>query len=276
LREAGVVARALLDSGDRLRRAASEQAAATAALTQSEQMYRALAEDLARVDKERNALLDRVVLAQENERKRIALELHDSLAQYLTALRLKLDTLGRSGAPRLEVLSELRALIDELGSTVNRMAWELRPVALDELGLHSAVDHYIEEWAELAHLNADVTIDLGGRALPQAVETTLFRVLQEATTNVLRHAEASRVGVILDARGDAVRLIVEDNGKGFPAEEGRAAPASTRHFGLLGMRERLALVHGTLDVESSPGSGTTLFINIPLERNAREPGQATP
>jgi signal transduction histidine kinase len=276
LTEANVVAQALFESGERLRHAAAAREAATAALTQSEQMHRALAEDLARVDEERTALLNRVVVAQENERKRIARELHDSLAQYLTALRLKLDMLGQSGTPERDTLNELRSLIGELGSAVNRMAWELRPVALDELGLRSAVEHYLEEWAELARLQVDTEIDLGGRVLPPAVETTLFRVLQEATTNVLRHADATRVGVILETKGDLVRLIVEDNGKGFPADDTKSQFGATRRFGLDGMRERLALVHGQLDVESSPAIGTTLFVSIPLGRVEHEAGQKVP
>jgi signal transduction histidine kinase len=273
LTEANVVAQTLFESGEKLRQAATEREAANAALTRSEQMYRTLAEDLARVDQERTALVGRVVVAQESERQRIARELHDSLAQYLTALRLKLDTPGQAGAPPRQKLDELRSLIGELGDAVSRMAWELRPVALDELGLNTAVGHYLEEWAEMAQLQVEVEIDLGGLILPPAVETTLFRVLQEATTNVLRHADASRVGVILEIRDDLVRLIVEDNGKGFPADDGKPPPAGTRRFGLHGMRERLALVHGSLDVESSPGSGSTLFVAIPLEHAQPEPGQ---
>jgi signal transduction histidine kinase len=295
LTEVNLVAHSLFEAGERLRTAAAERGRATAALRESEQMYRALAEDLARVDGERSALLNRVVVAQENERKRIARELHDSLAQYLTALRLKLDTLDppwdvqgdvpgdvpgdwygdaageRAGAPGKDALREIDSLIDDLDLAVHRMAWELRPVALDELGLHSAVDHYLDEWSEMARLPVDRTIDLCGYSLPPAVETTLFRVLQEATTNVLRHAEAGRVGVVLEARGGIVRLIVEDDGKGFPIDEGRATLAAVRQFGLHGMRERLALVHGHLDVETSPETGTTLFIRIPIERNQRGP-----
>jgi signal transduction histidine kinase len=276
LTEANVVARSLHDAGERLRRAAIERESATVALSQSEQMYRSLAEDLARIDDERTALLNRVVVAQENERKRIARELHDSLAQYLTALRLKLDTLCEAGPSRPQVLDELRSLIDELGGAVNRLAWELRPVVLDELGLGSAVSHYLEEWAEMARLPVDVEIDLNGQELPPAVEATVFRVLQEAATNVLRHAEATRMGVILEARDDEVRLIVEDNGKGFPADAGKLPFVGTRRFGLFGMRERLALVHGKLDVESGPAHGTTLFISIPLGRAVRETGQEAP
>jgi signal transduction histidine kinase len=264
LTEANVVARSLFDASERLRGAAAEREAATVALTESERMYRALAEDLARIDAERTGLLNRVVVAQENERRRIARELHDSLAQYLTALRLKFDALAQSGAPTPGALGELRSLIDELDGAVNRMAWELRPVALEELGLHSAVDHYLEEWSELARLPVDARIDLGGRVLPPAIEATLFRVLQEATTNVLRHAGASQLGVILEAGEDRVRLIVEDDGKGISTDDGKPPFAATRRFGLLGMRERLALVDGELDVESTPGSGTTLFVSIPL------------
>jgi signal transduction histidine kinase len=276
LDEANVVARSLRDAGERLRLAATEREAATAALTQSEQMYRTLAEDLARVDEERNALLNRVVVAQENERNRIARELHDSLAQYLTVLRLKLDSIDQSDTRTREKLDELRSLIGELGRTVHRMAWELRPVALDEHGLHSAVEHYLEEWAQMARLQVELEIDLGGQTLPPAVETTLFRVLQEATTNVLRHADATRVGLILAARYDLVRLIVEDDGKGFPADDDVMSSAATRKFGLHGMRERLALVHGLLDVESSREAGTTLFVSIPLGRVRPNTGQQSP
>ncbi len=251
--EADTVALALCGAGERLRQAATEQASVNSALSQSEQKFRTLAEDLARIDEERTALVNGVVVAQEDERKRIARELHDSLAQYLTALRLKLDTLCEAGPSRPMVLEELRSLIARLGEAVNRLAWELRPVALDELGLEQAVSHYLEEWGELAQLPVDLEVKLDGKALPPAVETTLLRVLQEATTNVLRHAEATRVGVLLEARGDQIRLIVEDDGKGFPAAAGKSPFTASRRFGLFGMRERLALVHGTLDVEFEPG-----------------------
>ena len=220
LAEANVVARSLAGASERLRLAAVERQAATEALRESEQAHRALAGDLARAAEERTRLLSRMVVAQEDERKRIARELHDNLAQYLTALRLKLDTLVQprdTGTPPGKTIEELDALIGELGRVVNRMAFELRPVALDELGLHRAVEHYLEDWAELAHLHVDTEIALGGRTLPPAVETTLFRVLRkEAVTNVLRHADATHVGVILEIRGDSVRLIVEDDGRGFP------------------------------------------------------------
>jgi len=142
-------------------------------------------------------------------------------------------------------------------------------VVLEEQPLASAVGNYLEEWSEMAHLRVDTEISLNGHALPPAVETTLFRVLQEATTNVLRHAEATRVGIILEAGEDQVTLIVDDDGKGLPGDSLQTPFPGNRRFGLFGMRERLALVHGTLDVESVPAGGTTLFVRIPLETAER-------
>jgi signal transduction histidine kinase len=268
LAEANVLARAMVDASERLRSAAAERQAALEALRASEQTHRALAQDLARAAEERSSLLNRMVVAQEDERKRIARELHDNLAQYLTALRLKLDTLGQpaGSAPTPQTIDEFATLIGELGRVVNRMAFELRPVALDELGLHHAINHYLEEWAERADLQIDTEIDLGGPELPPAIEATLFRVLQEAITNVLRHAGATHVGVILEAGDDAIRLIVEDDGRGFELDDTGEPPGGGSRFGLTGMRERLALVDGELDVESVPNHGTTLFMSIPLRR----------
>lgn len=261
LAEADAVARSLFNADERLRLAAEEQHHATAALRDSEQRYRALAEELERVDRDRGALLVRVIAAQEEERKRIARELHDSLAQHLTALRLKLagPRPGGAAVPDAARLADLTASLDSLGQAVHRLAWELRPVALDELGLHQAVNHYLEEWADMAHIEVATIIRLNSTPIPAAVETTLFRVLQEATANIARHAEASHAGVILEAGSDEVRMIVEDNGKGFAAED-----ASAGRLGLLGMRERLALVNGVLDVETTKDRGTALFVRIPL------------
>jgi signal transduction histidine kinase len=264
LKEANIVALALNSAGEQLRAAAARQRAANAALRESEQRYRIVAGDLAQLDQERAALLNRTVITAENERKLIARELHDDFAQHLTTLRLKTSALRRVADERTGAMADdLLRSIGELGRAVHRMAWELRPVALDGLDFGGAVEHFLEEWSEIANLPVDVSIDLGGRTLPPAVETTLFRVLQEAATNVLRHANASQLAVVLEAKGTEVRLIVEDNGRGIPG--GEAAAATTR-FGLVGMRERLALVNGALMVESGPDQGTALFIRIPIAR----------
>ena len=122
----------------------------------------------------------------------------------------------------------------------------------------------MEEWSERSALKFDVHLALDDRRLPPAIETTLYRVLQEAVRNVVKHARASRVGVILEATDKEVRLIIEDDGKGFIWEGDDTSPEASPRLGLLGVRERLALVGGVLEVESAPASGTTLLIHVPL------------
>jgi signal transduction histidine kinase len=217
---------------------------------------------------ERAVLLDRTVTAQEAERKRIARELHDSLGQYLTALRLgfaNIEPFCASNPVAQQRLAELKGLAGDIGGELNRIAWELRPRALDDLSLRRAVTQYLEEWADRSRLHIDLEIGLDDKRLPPTVETAVFRVLQEAITNVVKHSGADRVGVVLDATGDEICLIVEDNGHGFDsASDGSAGLAlGIGHLGLLGLRERLALAGGTLEVESTP-HGTTVYARIPL------------
>ena len=137
-------------------------------------------------------------------------------------------------------------------------------MALDDLGLQRAVGQYLEEWAERSKLNIDVEINLDDRRLPQPVETALFRVLQEAVSNVMKHSGAGRVGVVLQASDHEVRLIVEDDGRGFDVSRGPdGRELGMQHLGLIGVRERLALVGGSLEVESSAQDGTTIYVRIP-------------
>jgi len=251
LRETDAVACSLHRASESLHRTMAEREQAATALHASE---------------ERKQVLHQAVLAQENERKRIARELHDSLGQYLTALQLGLNRLGRSqsDAAQADGLAKLRKLTSEIGHEVNRIAWELRPTALDDLGLETAIAQYLEEWGERSRLQFDLQVDLRNRRLPQTIETTVYRALQEAVTNVVRHAEADHVAVILEVVGGQLQLIVEDDGKGFPLEDAGGGGQGTLHLGLLGVRERLALVDGTLDIESAPGGGTTLFVRVPV------------
>lgn len=249
LRESDAVAGSLHRASENLQRSIAERELAAAALHASE---------------ERKQILHQAVLAQESERTRIARELHDSLGQYLTALQLGLNTLAHgSDADTEQRVSKLRDLTKEVGCEVNRMAWELRPTALDDLGLEKAVTQYLEEWAERSRLQFDLQVHIGDQRLPQTVETTVYRAFQEAVTNIVRHAEAEHIGVILDVVGHQLQLIVEDNGRGFPDEDAGGAEATLR-LGLRGIRERLALVDGTLDVESTAGRGTTLFVRVPV------------
>ena len=205
------------------------------------------------------------VRRQEAERRRIAQELHDTLGQYLAGMAIKLDVLGRNApdaSPLKSELAELKGLTARVGSEMHRLAWELRPAALDDLGLEPAIEHFAEEWTHRSGLVFDLHLALNGRRLPPDVETTLYRVLQEGVTNIVKHAGAQKVGVSLEASPRGVVMIVEDDGRGFEPETARRG-ASTR-FGLLGMRERLALIHGGLEIETEPGAGTTLLIRAPL------------
>jgi two-component system, chemotaxis family, sensor kinase Cph1 len=252
MRETDAVACSLHRASESLHESLARQAQAAAELRTAEQ---------------RKQLLHQAVLAQETERTRIARELHDSLGQYLTALQLGLNAVGRrcgTDPAATEALARLHALTAEIGGEVNRVAWELRPTALDDLGLRTAISQYLEEWAERSRLRFDLQVNLGDHRLPQPVETTLYRALQEAVTNVVRHADAEHCAVILDATAQQVQLIVEDDGTGFEPDEPGNGGQGTMRLGLLGMRERLALVDGVLEVESTPGGGTTLFVRVPI------------
>jgi light-regulated signal transduction histidine kinase (bacteriophytochrome) len=223
---------------------------------------KAEAERRAVLEAELSQVLRSTVEDQEAERRRIARELHDTLGQSLTLLQLGLDGLGRGMPDGQEMhgqLAALKELAKGVGSQVNRLAWEIRPTALDDLGLETAIRHLTEIWAERSKLPIGLHLRLNDRRLDPAVETTLYRVLQEALNNIVRHADATRVGVLLEANEKEVRMIVEDDGRGFDPD---GEPG--KRLGLLGMRERLSLVSGALEVESTPGGGCTLFVRVPL------------
>jgi chemotaxis family two-component system sensor kinase Cph1 len=145
---------------------------------------------------------------------------------------------------------------------INRLAWEIRPTSLDDLGLQTAVEQLVQEWCERSKLKFDLQLMLNDRRLPATVETTLYRVLQEAINNVVKHADATKVGVILEANEKEVSLIVEDDGRGFSWNPDHASSSS--RLGLLGMRERLALVGGSLEIESGQDNGTTIIVHAPI------------
>ena len=163
------------------------------------------------------------------------------------------------------VVAHLKGLAATVGNEVHRLAWELRPIALDDLGLGAAVQNYADEWSQTSGVACDLHLALTNRRLPPDVETTLYRVLQEALTNVVKHARARRVGVVAKASSAEAVMIIEDDGAGFDPERVGATP----RLGLRGVRERLAAIHGSLEIESTPGHGTTLMIRVPLAGSAR-------
>jgi signal transduction histidine kinase len=216
----------------------------------------------------RAQLLRRLVTAQEEERRRLSRELHDSLGQHLSALMLRLKTRETSDhVPALAPanLLQVEEIISQLMREIHNLAWELRPAALDDLGLHTALSNYVEKWSE----RSGVTVDLHSnfrdkRRLPPETETTIYRIVQEALNNVLKHAQARGVSVILERRRDQVVVVVEDDGQGFNVEAIVCESGKEHGLGLLGMQERVALVGGTLGIESRVGGGATIVARIPV------------
>ncbi len=206
-----------------------------------------------------------VLTAQEEERKRIARELHDDTAQALTSVLVRLRLLERSAEhERLRAgLTELRDLTGATLEGVRRLAIDLRPPILDDLGLEAALQAHVEDFSRRWPVKATFTGGGLGR-LPSEVELVLYRIVQEALSNVAKHASASRVEARLTRSGRALRMQIEDDGCGFDAEAAKGSRSSG--LGLFGMEERLALIGGTLGVESAPGSGTRVSAEVPLPR----------
>lgn len=208
-------------------------------------------------------LMMRLVTSQENERRRISREIHDHFGQELTALSFGLRDLESDipeGTPGRRRLRALKEAVDRLGRQAHELAFELRPAALDDLGLKAALEGLIQRWSE------DVGIPVGfhfasdgeNRAASEA-ELALYRIIQEALTNIAKHASASSVSVIIEQGRSHLMALVEDNGRGFDAQtQGHGSG-----LGLLGMSERLSVVGGSLEVESRPGAGTTIRARIP-------------
>ncbi|MGB7746530.1 MAG: response regulator [Verrucomicrobiia bacterium] len=227
-----------------------------------------------RAEKAHMQVLRRLTDAEETERGRISRELHDRLGQDLTGLKLGLQRIRKQGPlapPVQESFDKLERLADGLMRDIHRLAWELHPAALDDLGLETVLLHYTAEWSENNRVPVDFHSEgVEAHRLPLQLETTLYRIMQEALTNVTRHANAKRVSVLLERRPDHVSLIVEDDGEGFDASATIQASMIQNKLGLLGMQERVTLAGGTLEIESTPGVGTTVFVRVPLKQEPVE------
>jgi two-component system CheB/CheR fusion protein len=239
----------------------------TAELAEANEALRHQMEQRRVMEEERFQLLQKIVTTQEDERRRIARDMHDSLGQQLTALRLKIASLkerhpaDRELAASLERLQELGAKVD---AEVNFLVWELRPTVLDDLGLVSAIENYAREWSRHCEIGADVhTGRFAQQRLDSNVETNLYRILQEALNNTYKHSRARNVNIVLESRRNQIVLVVEDDGKGFDPDNLKINPDTGRGLGLIGMRERAAIVGGAVEIESTPGNGTTVFVRIP-------------
>ncbi len=225
-----------------------------------------------RLEAERAEARARLALVQEEERHRISRELHDQTAQRLVALAVDLKQLelqlaaGQSPGERVRAL---RQAVEQLQQQVRHVAWDLRTPEFEEGDLAAALREYVEDWSARTQVPAQCECrGTDGRRLPPLVVSALYRVAQQALANVEQHARARHVSVLLERDPGQVRLTVEDDGRGFDVEAVPRSAAAAR-LGLLGMKERVALAGGTFLIESSPGSGTTILVRIPIPTEAK-------
>jgi PAS domain S-box-containing protein len=221
--------------------------------------------------RERDELRRQLVAADESQRRHLARELHDRLGQQMTGLSLGLDRVQRladereyAGSTALrQRLTELRDLTAEMFKAVRYVALELRAPELDDMGLQSAVETYVREWASRYGIPAYFAGPSSQLALPMDVASTMYRILQEALTNIAKHARANKVEVTIGTADAGITLCVEDDGSGFEFEAARSRAKADRRLGLASIQERVSLVDGTFRVDSHPGDGARLFVWLP-------------
>lgn len=213
----------------------------------------------------RQLLLESLVEAQEEERSRLARELHDATGQMLTGLLVRLKTAERK-APSAEMRDSLQASLDMVADTiehVRELSYHLRPPALEEFGLAVALETLVEDMGAQAGLRTTCDLDVCGELIPPGLDVTLYRIAQEGLTNVARHARAENLIVTLREARNGITMRIEDDGQGFSPQE-LAPVEGRRHLGLISMRERAALAGGELEVYSAPGEGTCIEVHVPL------------
>ena len=237
----------------------------TAELAHANESLRAEIGERERADRARTELLARLVFAQEDERRRIAREMHDQFGEQLTALGHQIVSLKGACADRAdlrEAVDALDVVAQQLDRDVDHLIWQLRPTALDDLGLQAALTSHVQNWSNRARITAELhTSGLLDERLASETETTLYRIAQEALTNVAKHSRAEHVDVILERRADQVVLIIEDDGVGFDPDD---IGTTRQGLGLSGMQERASLVGASIQIESATGEGTTILVRMPV------------
>ncbi len=225
------------------------------------------------VEEERISLLRRFVSLQEEERRHISRELHDHCGQEIIALQLGIkravniiETEDQKEA--IACFQEVIENLDRLSREIHDLAFDLRPPSLDELGLHTAIGSFLELWSQRVQITVDFECrNWDEQRLTSETSLTLYRVLQEALTNVVKHSKSTHVSIVLEIQRDLAIEIVEDQGIGFDIDALGEKSLIRQPLGLLGMKERLASVGGSLEIEAASGKGTTLFARVPIKPN---------
>jgi two-component system, NarL family, sensor histidine kinase UhpB len=243
----------------------SVRARLTGADPQADQMAQAFNMMLEAIDDAARLRASQIINAQEQERKRIARELHDETSQVLTSLLISLAVLEESLTTQdaRDRIADTRRLAHQTLRAIRSLSIDLRPSALDDLGLLPALRWYVKEYQKKCSIEVDFVSSGFKERLPAEMETALYRIIQEALTNTARHSQAKRVSIMLKEDGEEVEGIITDDGSGFDFDALRKSPDTERGLGLAGMTERAVLLDGSLDIQSRPGHGTTITVRIP-------------
>ena len=244
----------------------------TAKLVESNEQLRREISERERAEEAREALRRQLIHAQEEERRRIARELHDQMGQNLTVLNLALKSLHDAAPEKLkDAILPLQDLAAQTARDLHRVALELRPPSLDDLGLVKAVRNLAATWSARCGIEVDVeSSQFAPAGISTEVETAIYRIIQEALNNVAKHSRAKRATIILQRAVDHIQTIIEDDGCGFDTTKPRRAADHSGGLGVSGIRERLSVLGGTLEVESAPQQGATLIARIPVAEEHEE------
>jgi signal transduction histidine kinase len=233
----------------------------------SELAQRELLEESRGLHVQLRQLTRQIITVQEEERKTISRALHDEVMQTLVSINLELSTLSKGVSPQDPTLktkiADTQRLVENSVIAVHQFARDLRPTVLDDFGLVPALHAYTKDLAARKKIAIQLTVFAGVEALESAKRTVLFRVAQEALTNIIRHAEATQIKIVITDISGMVRMEINDNGKSFQVEKILLAKNPQR-LGLIGMKERLEMVGGSVAIKSAPGKGTTVRAEIPF------------
>jgi len=264
---------ALAEANRRLKAEITRRKAAEKSLLNSERHYRQLLDKSEHLQEQLRFLTRQLLLAQEDERKRISRALHDEITGTLTGINVRLAALKTEATVNTKGLQKKIAstqrMVEKSVDIVHRFARELRPAMLDDLGLIPALHAFVKSFSKQTGLHVRLKVYAAAVKLDSDRRTVLYRVVQEALTNVARHAHASHVEVRIQKLPGAVGLTIQDNGQSFQVEQVLLAGQKKKRLGLLGMRERVEMVGGSFSVESVPGDGTLIRAEIPLTNGHR-------
>ncbi|MDD2598822.1 MAG: histidine kinase [Kiritimatiellae bacterium] len=263
----------LVKSNQQLKKEIARRKVVEKTLRESQQQTIELLEQSRLLQTQLRMLSRNILRAQEDERKRISRELHDVVVQLLTGINVQLTILKNESLVSTKELSrkisDAQRLVVKSVDIVHRFARELRPSVLDDLGLMPALHTFMKSFMEESGVRVTLTAFEGVEKLSNTKRTVVYRVVQEALTNVARHAHAGRVDVCIEKIASAVRIHIKDDGRGFDLKKLLRAK-KIKHLGVLGMRERVEMVRGTFKIESAPEQGTTILIQIPFKNGVKK------